>query len=58
MVLTGKKIKTLKDRLSGGKTRVVAIFRQGQPISVSGEVSIETGDEVFLLLLAKKSSAF
>ncbi len=52
--LTGKKIKTLKDRLSGGKTRVVAIFRQGQPISVSGEVSIETGDEVFFVAPRKE----
>ena len=47
--LTGKKIKTLKERLSDGKTRVVAIFRQGKPICVSGEVSIETGDEVFFV---------
>jgi trk system potassium uptake protein TrkA len=47
--LTGKKIKTLKERLSDGKTRVVAIFRQGKPICVSGEVSIETDDEVFFV---------
>jgi trk system potassium uptake protein TrkA len=52
--LTGKKIKTLKDRLSGGKTRVVAIFRQGLPIYVSGEVSIETGDEVFFIAPRKE----
>ncbi len=48
-VLTGKKIKTLKERLSDGKTRVVAIFRQGKPMCVTGEASIETGDEVFLV---------
>ena len=48
-VLTGKKIKTLKERLSDGKTRVVAIFRQGAPLYVTGEASIETGDEVFLV---------
>ena len=48
-LLTGKKIKTLKERLSGGKTRVVAIFRQGKPLCVTGEASIETGDEVFLV---------
>ncbi|NOS89252.1 MAG: Trk system potassium transporter TrkA [Methylococcaceae bacterium] len=47
--LTGKKIKTLKDRLSGGKTRVVAIFRQGIPIYINGEISIETDDEVFFV---------
>ena len=48
-ILTGKKIKTLKERLSDGKTRVVAIFRQGNPICVSGEATIETDDEVFLV---------
>ncbi len=47
--LTGKKIKTLRERLSDGKTRVVAIFRQGKPLCVTGEVSIETGDEVFFV---------
>lgn len=47
--LTGKKIKTLKERLVGGKIRVVAIFRQGVPLTVSGEAVIETGDEVFFV---------
>lgn len=47
--LTGKKIKTLKERLVGGKIRVVAIFRQGIPLIVSGEAVIETGDEVFFV---------
>jgi trk system potassium uptake protein TrkA len=47
--LTGKKIKTLKERLAGGKIRVVAIFRQGIPIIVNGEAEIETGDEVFFV---------
>jgi len=47
--LTGKKIKSLKDRLVGGKIRVVAIFRQGIPLTVNGEAVIETGDEVFFL---------
>ena len=53
-VLTGKKIKTLKERLSDGKTRVVAIFRQGKPMCVTGEASIETGDEVFLVAPRKE----
>jgi trk system potassium uptake protein TrkA len=48
-ILTGKKIKTLKERLSDGKTRVVAIFRLGKPLCVTGEASIETGDEVFFV---------
>ncbi|MGZ8190829.1 MAG: Trk system potassium transporter TrkA, partial [Methylococcaceae bacterium] len=46
--LTGKRIKDLKARLADGKIRVVAIFRQGQPLIVSGEANIETGDEVFI----------
>jgi trk system potassium uptake protein TrkA len=52
--LTGKKIKILKERLSDGKTRVVSIFRQGIPICVSGDVSIETGDEVFFVAPRKE----
>ncbi len=47
--LTGKKIKNLKERLVGGKIRVVAIFRQGVPLIVNGEAVIETGDEVFFV---------
>lgn len=47
--LTGKKIKTLKERLVGGKIRVVAIFRQGIPLAVNGEAVIETDDEVFFV---------
>lgn len=47
--LTGREIKTLKDRLVGGKIRVVAIFRQGIPMVVSGDAVIETGDEVFFV---------
>ncbi|WP_262965697.1 Trk system potassium transporter TrkA [Methylobacter psychrophilus] len=53
-VLTGKKIKTLKERLSDGKTRVVAIFRQGKPVCVSGDATIETDDEVFLVAPRKE----
>ena len=48
-ILTGKKIKHLRERLVKGKTRVVAIFRNGEPLFVNGEVSIETGDEVFFV---------
>ncbi|MDI1229819.1 MAG: Trk system potassium transporter TrkA [Methylobacter sp.] len=48
-ILTGKEIKTLKERLVGGKIRVVAIFRQGIPLIVNGEAVIETGDEVFFV---------
>ncbi|MCK9396065.1 MAG: Trk system potassium transporter TrkA [Methylobacter sp.] len=48
-ILTGKKIKTLSSRLTDDKIRVVAIFRQGQPLLVNGEAVIETGDEVFFV---------
>lgn len=48
-ILTGKEVKILKERLVGGKIRVVAIFRQGIPMDVSGEAIIETGDEVFFV---------
>ena len=47
--LTGKKIKTIKERLVNGKTRIVAIFRSGEPLYVNGESTIETGDEVFFV---------
>ena len=47
--LTGKQIKEIREQLSDAKIRVVAIFRQGKPLCVSGEASIETGDEVFLV---------
>jgi trk system potassium uptake protein TrkA len=47
--LTGKKIKTLKERLVSGKTRVVAIFRHGNPLCVNGDATIETDDEVFFV---------
>jgi trk system potassium uptake protein TrkA len=52
--LTGKKINLIKARLSGGKIRVVAIFRKGKPLSVSGEAIIEAGDEVFFVAPIKE----
>lgn len=47
--LTGKKIKDLSDRLANSKIRVVAIFRNGEPLPVNGQAIIETGDEVFFV---------
>ena len=35
--------------MSDGKTRVVAIFRNGKPICVTGDIIIETDDEVFIV---------
>lgn len=52
--LTGKKIKTLKERLVSGKTRVVAIFRHGETLCVNGEATIETDDEVFFVAPRKE----
>jgi trk system potassium uptake protein TrkA len=48
-VLTGKKINSLKDRLTTGKIRIVSIFRQGKPQPINGESIIETDDEVFFV---------
>lgn len=45
--LTGKKIKTLKNRLTEGRIRIVAIFRNSSPLAVSGEAMLLPGDEVF-----------
>ncbi len=44
--LTGKKLKTLKERLSEGRVRVAAIFRNDISVPVNGEAVIEPGDEV------------
>ncbi|MCK9394646.1 MAG: Trk system potassium transporter TrkA [Methylobacter sp.] len=45
--LTGKKIKTLKERLTEGRIRVVAIFREGIALAANGEAVIEANDEVY-----------
>ncbi|ASF46511.1 Trk system potassium transporter TrkA [Methylovulum psychrotolerans] len=52
--LTGKKIKALKEKFSNGKIRIAAIFRQGQPLVVNGEATIETDDEVFFVAPRKE----
>ena len=45
--LTGKQIKTLKGRLTEGRIRIVAIFRDGQAMPADGEAVIQADDEVF-----------
>ncbi|MDO9104745.1 MAG: Trk system potassium transporter TrkA [Methylovulum sp.] len=45
--LTGKKIKTLKGRLTEGRIRVVAIFRDGVTLPANGEAVMVADDEVF-----------
>jgi trk system potassium uptake protein TrkA len=52
--LTGKMINSLKERFTTGKIRIVAIFRQGQPLLINGESIIETDDEVFFVAPRKE----
>ncbi len=52
--LTGKKIKALKERFTDGKIRVAAIFRQGSPIAINGQSTIQTDDEVFFVAPRKE----
>jgi trk system potassium uptake protein len=52
--LIDKKIKDLKEKLADGKIRVVAIFRQGHPLSVNGQAMIKAGDEVFIVAPRKE----
>ncbi len=47
--LTGNKIKILSDRLSNSKIRIAAIFRQGKPLLVNGQATLEKDDEVFFV---------
>ena len=47
--LTGKRIHEVKEKLSDGMIRIVAIFRNGKAIVVNGEAVITTGDEVFFV---------
>jgi trk system potassium uptake protein TrkA len=47
--LTGKKIRSFKDHLADAKIRIVAIFRDGKPLVVNGDATVETGDEIFLV---------
>ncbi|NOT83448.1 MAG: Trk system potassium transporter TrkA [Methylococcaceae bacterium] len=51
--LIGKKIKELSQRLSDGKIRIVAIFRQGKPQIVNGQSVIQVDDEVFFVVPSK-----
>lgn len=51
--LIDKEIKGLRKRLSGGKIRIVAIFRQGKPQIVNGDADIQANDEVFFVVPSK-----
>lgn len=51
--LVDKQIKGLRKRLSDGKIRIVAIFRQGKPQIVNGDADIQANDEVFFVVPSK-----
>ena len=49
-LLVGKEIQSMREHLPRGvDARIVAIFREHQPVDPTGKTVIETGDEVFLL---------
>jgi trk system potassium uptake protein TrkA len=49
-LLVGKAIQTMREHLPAGiDARIVAIFREHQPVDPTGSTLIEVGDEVFLL---------
>lgn len=51
--LVNQEIKGLRKRLSDGKIRIVAIFRQGKPQIVNGDADIQANDEVFFVVPSK-----
>ena len=49
-LLVGKEIQSMREHLPPGvDARIVAIFREHQPVDPTGKTVIEAGDEVFLL---------
>ncbi|MDP2823685.1 MAG: Trk system potassium transporter TrkA [Sulfuritalea sp.] len=49
-LLVGKQIQSMREHLPKGvDARIVAIFREHQPVDPTGKTVIEAGDEVFLL---------
>ncbi|MDP1633547.1 MAG: Trk system potassium transporter TrkA, partial [Gallionellaceae bacterium] len=49
-LLVGKQIQSMREHLPPGvDARIVAIFREHQPVDPTGKTVIEAGDEVFLL---------
>ena len=49
-LLVGKEIQSMREHLPAGvDARIVAIFREHQPVDPTGKTVIEAGDEVFLL---------
>ena len=56
-VLVGKKIKEFKHHLPKGiQARIVAIYRRDSVVMPTGEVTIEAGDEIFIIALPEDIS--
>ncbi|AFP84450.1 Trk system potassium transporter TrkA [secondary endosymbiont of Ctenarytaina eucalypti] len=51
--LVGNALSSLREHIPHIETRVVAIFRQDQPIDPKGETIIEAGDEVFFMVASQ-----
>lgn len=51
--LVGHELRELLEHMPGIKTRVTAIFREGQPIKVDGHTVVEADDEVFFIAAPK-----
>jgi len=52
-LLVGQEIRTLTDHLPNVEARVAAIYRDGNPIKLSGDTLIQEGDEVFFIAARK-----
>ena len=48
-MMTGKRIRTLKQHLANSKIRIAAIFRDGNAVVPDGEATIAEGDEIFVM---------
>ncbi|MGH8475774.1 MAG: Trk system potassium transporter TrkA [Methylococcales bacterium] len=48
-MLTGKKIRSVKEQLANSKIRIAAIFRNGRAVVPDGAAVIEERDEIFIM---------
>ncbi len=48
-MLTGKRIRVLKEHLANSKIRIAAIFRDGKAVVPNGSAVIEERDEIFIM---------
>lgn len=54
--LVGKTVKTLRDHIPNVESKIVAIYRHGQPIIPNPETIVEVNDEVFIVAPAEHTS--